>query len=132
MKNLLNLIKKIKKLFEAKFIKDLAILSNQFEQNFSKSDKYENKEIINELNKEIEMIKDKNEEYLNKLNDELIIEKTRNKSIEEKLNYILDKKTSEYNDLNIEYNNKKTKFPLLCNKISMKKLYCRFLMNCIK
>ena len=32
------------KLFEAKFVKDLAILSNQYEQNFSKSDKYENKE----------------------------------------------------------------------------------------
>ena len=49
-------------------------------------------EKINELNKEIEMIKDKNEEYLNKLNNELIIEKTKNKSIEEKLNSILDKK----------------------------------------
>ena len=161
------------KLFEEKFIKDLAILSNQFVQNFSKSDIYENnsyqffqdfevfrekaisltpefprknemlfdkilliikkfinskmmkikvineekntlkeeftikEEKINELNKEIEMIKDKNEEYLNKLNNELIIEKTKNKSIEEKLNSILDKKTNEYNDLNIEYNNKK-------------------------
>ena len=36
-------------------------------------------EKINELNKEIEMIKDKNEEYLNKLDNELIIEKTKNK-----------------------------------------------------
>ena len=164
------------KLFEEKFIKDLAILSNQFVQNFSKSDIYENnsyqffqdfevfrekaisltpefprknemlfdkilliikkfinskmmkikvineekntlkeeftikEEKINELNKEIEMIKDKNEEYLNKLNNELIIEKTKNKSIEEKLNSILDKKTSEYNDLNIEYNNKKKSY----------------------
>ena len=41
------------------------------------------------------------------MNNELIIEKTKNKSIEEKLNSILDKKTSEYNDLNIEYNNRK-------------------------
>ena len=168
--------KENEKLFEEKFINDLNILSNQFMQNFSNSDIYENnshqffqdfelfreKAIsstpefprknemlfdkilliikkfinskmmkikvideeknylkeefntkegkINELSKEIELIKEKNNEYLNKLSNDLIIEKTKNKSIEEKLNSILDKKNSEYIKLNNEYKAKQNEF----------------------
>jgi hypothetical protein len=168
--------KENEKLFEGKFISDLNILSNQFMQNFSNSDIYENNsyqffqdfeqfrekaisstpefprkneilfdkilliikkfinskmmkikvideeknflkeefntkgEKINELSKEIELIKEKNNEYLNKLNNDLIIEKTKNKSIEEKLSSILDKKNSEFIELSNEYNTKKNEF----------------------
>ena len=168
--------KENEKLFEEKFINDLNILSNQFMQNFSNSDIYENNSYqffqdfeqfrekaisstpefprknemlfdkilliikkfinskmmkikvideeknylkeefntkegkINELSKEIELIKEKNNEYLNKLSNDLIIEKTKNKSIEEKLNSILDKKNSEYIKLNNEYKAKQNEF----------------------
>ena len=165
--------KENEKLFEEKFLKDLNILSNQFLQNFSNSDIYENnsqqffkdfesfrekaisstpeftrkneilfdkilliikkfinskmmkikvineeknflreeytskEEKINELSKEIELIKETNNQYLNKLTNDLIIEKTKNKSIEEKLSSILNQKNSEFNNLNNQFKLKK-------------------------
>ena len=165
--------KENEKLFEEKFLKDLNVLSNQFLQNFSNSDIYENnshqffqdfetfrekaisstpefpkkneilfdkilliikkfinskmmkikviseeknflreefsskEEKINELSKEIELIKETNNQYLNKLTNDLIIEKTKNKSIEEKLCSILNEKNLEFDNLNNQFKLKK-------------------------
>ena len=50
------------------------------------------------------------------------MKKQKNKNIEEKLNSILDKKSSEYNNLNIEYNNKKKEEQLLIMKMNNDKI----------
>ena len=168
--------KENEKLFEEKFVKELNLLSNQFMQNFTNSDVYENnsyqffqdfetfrekaisstpdfpqknemlfdkilliikkfinskmmkikvineeknflkeentqqEEKINELSKEINMIKEKNNEYLNQLSNELLQEKKKNKKVEEKLNSVLNSKTSEYQSLQKEYNMRKNNY----------------------
>ena len=99
----------IKKFINSKMMKIKVI--NE-EKNFLKEEFTTKEEKINELTKEIELIKEKNNEYLNKLSNELIIEKTKNKSIEEKLSSILNKKNSEFDSLNAQFK---------ANKISYEK-----------
>ena len=97
----------IKKFINSKMMKIKVI---DEEKNFLKEEFASKEEKINELSKEIELIKENNNEYLNKLSNELIIEKTKNKSIEEKLSSILNKKNAEYNNLNTQFKAKKTSY----------------------
>ena len=80
------------------------------EKNFLKEEFETNNVKINELNKEIDSIKEKNEEQLNKLNDELTIEKTKNQSIEYKLNSILTKKNEDFTNLKNQFNTQKNNY----------------------
>ena len=97
----------IKKFINSKMMKIKVI---DEEKNFLREEFNIKEQRINELSKEIELLKEKNNEYLNKLSNDLIIEKTKNNSIEEKLNSILDKKNSEFIKLNNEYTTKKNEF----------------------
>ena len=109
----------IKKFINSKMMKIKVITE---EKNFLKEEFDSKEEKINELSKEIELIKEKNNEYLNKLNNELIIEKTKNKSIEEKLNSILNKKISEFNNLTAQFNEKKEAYEKKIKEINNDKL----------
>ena len=80
------------------------------EKNFIKEENLQQEEKINELRKEINIIKEKNSEYLKKLSEELIIEQKKNKKIEEKLSSILNNKTSEFESLQREYIKRKKNY----------------------
>ena len=97
----------IKKFINCKMMKIKVI--NE-EKNFLKEEFETNNVKINELNKEIDSIKEKNEEQLNKLNDELTIEKTKNQSIEYKLNSILTKKNEDFTNLKNQFNTQKNNY----------------------
>jgi hypothetical protein len=97
----------IKKFINSKMMKIKVI--NE-EKNFIKEENLQQEEKINELSKEINIIKEKNSEYLNKLSEELIIEQKKNKTIEEKLSSILNNKTSEFESLQKEYNKRKKNY----------------------
>ena len=97
----------IKKFINSKMMKIKVI--NE-EKNFIKEENLQQEEKINELSKEINIIKEKNSEYLNKLSDELIIEQKKNKKIEEKLSSILNNKASEFESLQKEYNKRKKNY----------------------
>ena len=97
----------IKKFINSKMMKIKVI--NE-EKNYLKEENIQQEEKINELSKEINIIKEKNNEYLNKLSNELLTEKKKNKKVEEKLSSILDSKTSEYETLEKEYNIRKNNY----------------------
>jgi len=97
----------IKKFINSKMMKIKVI--NE-EKNYIKEENLQQEEKINELSKEINIIKEKNSVYLNKLSDELIIEQKKNKKIEEKLSFILNNKTSEFESLQKEYNKRKKNY----------------------
>ena len=71
----------IKKFINSKMMKIKVI--NE-EKNNLKEENIQQEEKINELNKEINLIKEKNNEYLNKLSKDLMQEKKKNKKIEDK------------------------------------------------
>ena len=83
---------------------------------------------INELNKELNLIKSKNYEFIQKINNEIKIEKRKNKRIEEKMNRLINNKTKEIENLkhNIEYETsnyeKKIKEMLEANKTFEKEI----------
>ena len=97
----------IKKFINSKMMKIKVI--NE-EKNFLKEENVQQEEKINELTKEINLIKDKNNEYLNKLTNDLMQEKKKNKKVEEKLSSILNNKTSEFENLQNEYNTRKNNY----------------------
>ena len=105
----------IKKFINCKMMK---IKVTSEEKNCLKEENLEQEKIIDELNKELNMIKVKNEEFLNKLNNELLVEKKKNKRVEEKLLSILDKKTSEYEYLQKEYNLRKSNYEIRLKEIN--------------
>ena len=97
----------IKKFINSKMMKIKVI--NE-EKNFLKDENLQQEEKINQLSKEINLIKDKNNEYLNKLSNDLMQEKKKNKKVEEKLSNILNNKTSEFENLQNEYINRKNNY----------------------
>ena len=105
----------IKKFINSKIMK---IKVTNEEKNCLKEENLEQEKIIDGLNKELNMIKVKNEEFLNKLNNDLIAEKKKNKRVEEKLLSILDKKTSEYEYLQKEYNLRKSNYEIRLKEIN--------------
>ena len=88
------------------------------EKNFYKEENMQQELKINELSKEINLLKEKNNEYLNKLSDELISEKKKNKKIEEKLSSILNDKTTEFESLQKKYNINKNNYEKKLKEIS--------------
>jgi len=105
----------IKKFINSKMMK-IKVISE--EKNCLKEENLEQERIIDELNKELNMIKAKNEEFLNKLNNDLLEEKKKNKRVEEKLLSILDKKTAEYEYLQKEYNLRKSNYEIRLKEIN--------------
>ena len=97
----------IKKFINSKMMKIKVI--NE-EKNYLKEENVQQEEKINELTKEINLIKEKNNEYLNKLSNDLMTEKKKNKKVEEKLSSILDNKTSDLESLQKEYNSRKNNY----------------------
>ena len=97
----------IKKFINSKMMKIKVI--NE-EKNYLKEENVQQEEKINELSKEINIIKEKNNEYLNKLSNDLMQEKKKNKKVEEKLSSILNNKTSEFENLQKEYNLRKNNY----------------------
>ena len=97
----------IKKFINSKMMKIKVITE---EKNFLKEENIQQEEKINQLSKEIDIIKEKNNEYLNKLSNDLMQDKKKNKKVEEKLNSVLNNKTSEYINLQKEYNMRKTNY----------------------
>ena len=88
------------------------------EKNVYKEENMQQEEKINELSKEIKIIKEKNNEYLNKISDELISEKKKNKKVEEKLSSILNEKTTEFESLQKKYNINKNNYEKKLKEIS--------------
>ena len=97
----------IKKFINSKMMKIKVI---DEEKNFLKEENIQQEEKINELSNEIKIIKEKNNQYLNKLSNDLLLEKKKNKKVEEKLSSILDNKTSEFENLQKEYNIRKNNY----------------------
>ena len=105
----------IKKFINSKMMKIKVI--NE-EKNFYKEENMQQEAKINELSKEINIIKEKNNEYLNKISDELISEKKKNKKVEEKLSSILNDKTNEFESLQKKYNINKNNYENKLKEIS--------------
>ena len=105
----------IKKFINSKMMKIKVI--NE-EKNVYKEENMQQEEKINELSKEIKIIKENNNEYLNKISDELISEKKKNKKVEEKLSSILNEKTTEFESLQKKYNINKNNYEKKLKEIS--------------
>ena len=105
----------IKKFINSKMMKIKVI--NE-EKNFYKEENIQQEAKINELSKEINVIKEKNNEYLNKISDELISEKKKNKKVEEKLSSILNDKTTEFESMQKKYNVNKNNYEKKLKEVS--------------
>jgi hypothetical protein len=97
----------IKKFINSKMMKIKVI--NE-EKNYLKEENIQQEEKIKQLSNEINLIKETNNAYLNKLSNDLMQEKKKNKKVEEKLNSVLNNKTTEYLNLQKEYNMRKTNY----------------------
>ena len=100
----------IKKFINGKIMKIKVI--NE-EKNYLEKENKNRENKIDELNKELNLIKSKNFEFIQKISNEIRIEKKKNKHIEDKMNRLINNKTKEIDNLNkqieiedINYNNK--------------------------
>ena len=87
----------IKKFINGKIMKIKVI--NE-EKNYLETENKNRSNKINELNKELNMLKSKNYEYLQKISNEIKLEKKKNKRTEERMNRLINNKTKEIDNLN--------------------------------
>ena len=86
----------IKKFINGKIMKIKVI--NE-EKNYLEKENKNRDNQLNELNKELNLIKSKNLEFIQKISNEIKIEKKKNKRIEEKMNRLINNKTKEIENL---------------------------------
>ena len=100
----------IKKFINGKIMKIKVI--NE-EKSYLENENKKQEDKINELNKELLMIKEKNNEFIMKLNNDIQMEKKNYKRIEDKMNGLINNKTKELENLKkeieIETNNYENK-----------------------
>ena len=100
----------IKKFINGKIMKIKVI--NE-EKSYLENENKKQEEKLNELNNELNIIKEKNNEFIQKLNNDIQLEKKKYKRVENKINGLISNKTKEIenlkNEIELETNNYESK-----------------------